>query len=319
MATISLNQIIFLHNELMILDTADDQLLEELQQLEIKFDVSYHLQKKEKFKEKLRNLDHTAYNIQDAEKQKEIFLVLLVSALRMDSQTTLVIHVLRRFLKNAFSSSKLREASMLVLSSLIPILERFLLRGNRNIIIEGTAKAKQMDKKMNIVGSFSELLEDSMRKTDKELLEQEQQDYQNIEKAYDYYRKQSMLRGKDKLVGLLNAYIVKYSALDNAIYRDKVDTIIQTIGNRKREMIKADIVKNIKGMNYQRAAMVLYKEMVLAIKKGDLEDFVVALAIYTRITGPYPEAPFKKEVDDLERLIYPIIEEKGLWNTLTYA
>ncbi|MCX7679678.1 MAG: hypothetical protein N2316_10725 [Spirochaetes bacterium] len=105
---------------------------------------------------------------------------------------------------------------------------------------------------------------------------------------------------------LLANYIISF--IDDESYaRDDVNRLIDAL-NKRSEGFEQELKNAI--------AIELYYRISKAIVAGDLSAAIHAIRKYAYIFEGNPQTKYYYEIDRLERILYPMISEKKLWDSL---
>ena len=102
-------------------------------------------------------------------------------------------------------------------------------------------------------------------------------------------------------------YLLRFSIPSNPSYHQPVLEIIDAVALRNSGF-KKEIMDD--------TAVIIYDEILKAIKKGDLGSAVKYIGRYTVIFRGNPNTPNYHEVDSFEKKFISIIETKNLWDRL---
>lgn len=222
----------------------------------------------------------------------------------------------RSVLKSALQSEFIRQDSLFFLPY-AAYLERFLLRRQERIYLEAEDNFASYDKKLLIAEPIASLVNFGLTLTAEELVEAEEGNYRRVLHNYQKYLQSQFRHYKKELIQELNSYIIRFLFWPEAPHRNQVDQIVVFLAEGEKELIQAQMMKRLRRRSLPYAATLLYKELVNSIKSGNLSHFVIFLSLYTRLTKDRFDVPFKKEVEALEKKVYPIIDSKGLWSRIS--
>lgn len=127
-----------------------------------------------------------------------------------------------------------------------------------------------------------------------------------IRRLYENIRIASRYQNIPKCRRLLSSYIIRYSD-DEDYARDDVEKLTGAMNSRAPGF--EDELKN-------NIAIDLYYNIKQGILKGDIPTTVSAIRKYGYIFEGNSEAKYFFEIDRLERILYKLISEKGLWDEL---
>lgn len=103
------------------------------------------------------------------------------------------------------------------------------------------------------------------------------------------------------------SYIVKVASPNIPDLHRGVDPILLAMEKK---------LKGVKKEIYDSVAVIIYREIVNAIKSNDLKKALILISKYTVIFRGDPSTPWYNEVDAFERIFFSIIEKKNLWDSL---
>lgn len=127
-----------------------------------------------------------------------------------------------------------------------------------------------------------------------------------IRRLYENIRIASQYHNIPKCRKLLSSYIIRYS--DNEDYaRSDVEKLISALNSRSPGF--EDELKDT-------IAIDLYYRITQGVLKGDINTTVTAIRKYGYIFEGNSETRYFYDIDRLERILYKMISEKGLWDDL---
>ena len=127
-----------------------------------------------------------------------------------------------------------------------------------------------------------------------------------IRRLYDHVLIASKYNNIPKCQKILSTYIVRYC--DNPTYAGgDVEKLIAALGKRENGF-KAELDSSI--------AIELYYQITRAVLGGDIPSAIQGIRKYGYIFGGDTAAKYFYDIDRLERILYQMITEKGLWNNL---
>jgi hypothetical protein len=127
-----------------------------------------------------------------------------------------------------------------------------------------------------------------------------------IQKLYNNLLIASKYNNLQKAKKLLSAYIITFCDHDDYSRQD-VELLIDAM-NKRYEDFNDDLKSMI--------SIDLYYKISRSIISGDIAAAVQGIRKFAYIFEGDPAAKYYQEIDRLERILYPIITEKNLWNTL---
>jgi len=127
-----------------------------------------------------------------------------------------------------------------------------------------------------------------------------------IRRLYENIRIASQYHNIPKCRRLLSSYIIRYSD-DGDYARDDVEKLITALNSRSPGF--EDELKN-------NIAIDLYYRIKQGVLKGNIPTTVTAIRKYGYIFEGNSETRYFFEIDRLERILYKMISEKGLWDDL---
>ncbi len=127
-----------------------------------------------------------------------------------------------------------------------------------------------------------------------------------IRRLYNNIQIASRHQNIPKCRKLLSTYIIKYS--DNRDYaRDDVEKLVEAL-TRREPGFDTELRNTI--------AIDLYYRIRKSVHNGDIKTTIQAIRKYGYIFEGDPEAKHFYDIDKLERILYKIISERGLWKNL---
>ena len=186
-------------------------------------------------------------------------------------------------------------------------------------VIESLSELDELAKEhLYIEGNFTEMMEEADKMDAISFLKAEKEDFIAIKSSFEKYKEQPTDENKKILIGKINSYIVKYARYPNTRYRRYVEKIIEELRKIEEESFSLEkFISELKGIPKWDASKKIYYKMLEILKKGDIQGFMRLLGIYGYITASMENAPFKRQVDELEKKIYEYIEKNNLWDKLS--
>lgn len=127
-----------------------------------------------------------------------------------------------------------------------------------------------------------------------------------IKRLYDNIQIASSYRNLPKCRKLISGYIIKYS--DNSDYaRNDVERLVGALEKREPGF-ESELKTTI--------AIDLYYRIRKSVHEGDIRTTIRAIRKYGYIFEGNPDTKHFYDIDRLERILYNIITEKGLWKEL---
>ncbi len=127
-----------------------------------------------------------------------------------------------------------------------------------------------------------------------------------IRRLYENILIASQYQNIPKCRKLLSSYIIRYSD-DEDYARSDVDKLTMAMNNRAPGF-EDDLKNNI--------AIDLYYRITQGVLKGDISSTITAIRKYGYIFEGDSTARYFFDIDRLERILYGMISEKGLWDGL---
>lgn len=127
-----------------------------------------------------------------------------------------------------------------------------------------------------------------------------------IRRLYENILIASQYHNIPKCRKLLSSYIIRYSDNDDYAHND-VEKLIKALNNREPGF--EDELKNT-------IAIDLYYRITQGVLKGDIHSTITAIRKYGYIFEGNSATRHFFDIDRLERILYKMISEKGLWNDL---
>ncbi|HRX15710.1 MAG TPA: hypothetical protein P5123_05320 [Spirochaetota bacterium] len=103
------------------------------------------------------------------------------------------------------------------------------------------------------------------------------------------------------------AYLISTASPSMPRLHKDIDPVIDKIGRLHRGY-KKEI--------YDSVAVIIYRELMAAVKKSDLRKAILLISKFTVLFRGNPGTPHFEEVDAFEKIFFSIIEKKNLWDLI---
>jgi len=222
------------------------------------------------------------------------------------------------FIELQISSSLQKSPTAIKLFEIISSSFEDFLDYKNEKIINSLSKLDELAKEhLHLDGNFTEMMEETDKMDAISFLKTEKTDFFSIKTSFEKYKQQPTEKNKKTLIGKINSYIVKYARYPNTRYRGLIEKILDELANLENENFSLeDFIHKLKGMPKWDASKKIYYKMLEMLKNGDIQGFMRLLGMYGFITASMDIAPFKRQVDELEKKIYEHIEKNNLWDRL---